>query len=98
MKGKEEDRGAMDEDNLQQKEKRKGVIRKKAKGKKIEKKTYRARSGSSRGTSNEGQNVLGENREKEPSLRDILTAIVLMEKRNIKMHMEVTNLRIALNA
>ncbi|RAL51561.1 hypothetical protein DM860_011063 [Cuscuta australis] len=87
-----------DGDNLQQKEKRKGVILKKAKGKKIEKKTDWVRSGSSRGTSNEGQNVLGEDREKEPSLRDILTAIVFMEKRNNKMRMEVTKLRIALNA
>lgn len=87
-----------DEDNVQQKEKRKFAIRRKAKGKKIEKKTIKARSGSSRGTSNDGQNVLGEARENEPSLRDILTAIVLMEKKNNKMCMEVTKLRIALKA
>ncbi|VFQ61845.1 unnamed protein product [Cuscuta campestris] len=45
------------------------------------------------------EDVLGEGRgENEPALRDVLTAIVHMEKRNSKLRVEVTKLRIALNA
>ncbi|VFQ78646.1 unnamed protein product [Cuscuta campestris] len=80
------------------KEKGKVVIRKKTKGQKTDKKSDGSRGGTSRGAPQGRQSDLGEGRENEPSLRDIMTAIVVMEKRNMKMRIEVTKLRIALNA
>ncbi|VFQ99217.1 unnamed protein product [Cuscuta campestris] len=87
-----------EEINVQRKEKRKVVIRKRAHVKKMQKKTERSGSGTPIGTPKKAKNVLGDARENEPSLRDIMTALVLMEKRNLKMRMEVTKLGIAVNA
>ncbi|VFQ69363.1 unnamed protein product [Cuscuta campestris] len=87
-----------EEINVQRKGKGKVVIRKKAQVKKMEKKTERSGNGTPRGTAKKEKNVLGDARENEPSLRDIMTTLVLMEKRNLKMRMEVTKLRIAVNA
>ncbi|VFQ98014.1 unnamed protein product [Cuscuta campestris] len=85
-------------DSRKAKGEKKGLIRKRARVKKMEKKMERSGSGTLRGTPKKAKNILGDTRENEPSLRDIMTTIVLMEKRNLKMRMEVTKLRIALNA
>ncbi|VFQ76164.1 unnamed protein product [Cuscuta campestris] len=87
-----------EEINGQPKEKGKVVIRKKTKGQKTDKKSDGSRGGASRSAPHGRQSDLGEGRENELSLRDIMTAIVVMEKRNMKMRTEVTKLRIALNA
>ncbi|VFQ60907.1 unnamed protein product [Cuscuta campestris] len=87
-----------EEINGQPKEKGKVVIRKKTKGQKTDKKSDGSRGGASRGAPQGRQSGLGEGRENEPSLRDIMMAIVVMEKRNMKMRTEVTKLQIALNA
>ncbi|VFR01846.1 unnamed protein product [Cuscuta campestris] len=87
-----------EEINVQPKGKGKVVIHKKTKGQKTEKKTDGSLGGASGGAPQGRQSDLGEAQEIEPSLRDIMTAIVVMEKRNMKMRTEVTKLRIALNA
>ncbi|VFQ95967.1 unnamed protein product [Cuscuta campestris] len=75
------------------------VVKKKARVKRTEKRTENADMRTRKERPSVVEEVIGASGgDNEPSLRDVLTAIVHMEKRHSKLRVEVTKLRIALNA
>ncbi|VFQ59848.1 unnamed protein product [Cuscuta campestris] len=75
------------------------VVKKKARVKRTEKGTENADMRTRKERPSVVEEVIGASGgDNEPSLRDVLTAIVHMEKRHSKLRVEVTKLRIALNA
>ncbi|VFQ73448.1 unnamed protein product [Cuscuta campestris] len=77
----------------------KSWVKKKARVKRTEKRTENADMRTRKERPSVVDEVIGASGgDNEPSLRDVLTAIVHMEKRHSKLRVEVTKLRIALNA